>query len=353
MGALISLPFRLLNLILPFTRSGTPLAQDLIHTAILFGTLYFAPQIAEWYTAQQQRPGQAEDRIEGTENTERVEQERRQEEEEPPLDEHLVLQHDGINAVGEAARPPPAPTPPPQNLQAHVADEPEPEPQPQLHPGQGAQELPDEAFAPGPVNPPPRPPPTNRTIGTKKAKSLARRDQQRAYNEWIRSEAERRKLEEAEGRDEREAALASERARRAGIEAEIREREREERERRKEEQQKEADEEAARRERVVKSVREKMEQGGAANLVDEAIGEGKDVLWVERLVRASGLMQQSQQEGSHIMVTGGNWLVRIDAEVMQRAYEQAERVGEGNGGKIGFEELGGLLEKAVLARATA
>jgi hypothetical protein len=329
MGALLSLPFKLLNLLLPFTRSGTPLSQDLLHTAVLCGTLYFAPQIAEWYKGQPEQPG------------EEVRQEEEEEEEEAPLEDRLILQHDGIAPVG---RPPPAPTPPPHVEEEHA-------PELQNLPQQAHHNLPNEPAAQGPIHP--RPTPQNRTIGTKKAKSLARRDQQRAYNEWLRSEADRRKAEEEEGRSERDALLAAEKARRTGIEAEIREREKGEREARKMEERREAEEEGARRERVVGSVKKGMERKGVVDLVDEAVKEGKDVLWVERLIRASGLVQQLQKDGGHVLVTGQSWLVKIDEEIMQRVYAEAERFGEGNGGKVGFEEFGHILEKAVLARATA
>jgi hypothetical protein len=353
MGALISLPFRLLNLLLPFTRSGTPLTQDVLHTAILCGTLYFAPQIAEWYNTHQ-HPGQTGNRAEGPEDTQQPgEQEDVAQGNDAPLDERLVLQHDGIAPVG---RPPLAPTPPPHQPHGEEGEE-EEDAQNHPHPDQQAQhQLPDDAFAPGPANPQhPRPTPANRTIGTKKAKSLARRDQQRAYNEWIRSEAERRKVEENEGREEREASLAAEKARRLAVEESIREKEKEERDKRKEIERKEPDEEVGRRERVVKSVREQMDRTGAVDLVDAAHAEGKDVMWVERLIRASGLLQQLQKDAptSHILITGRDWLVRIDADVMQQAYAEAEGFGESNGGKVGFEELGTMLEKAVLARVKA
>ncbi|CAN9091965.1 unnamed protein product [Alternaria alternata] len=361
MGAIISLPFTILNLLLPFTRSGTPLSQDLLHTAILCGTLYFAPQIGEWYNAQRQAAeagsGQREDNEDANRAVEPAirNQEDAQEQEQGeqlPLDERLVLQDDGT----EAARPPRAPTPPPH--QAHVADLPELH-HPQRHNHEEREvQLPDDAFAPGPANPPPqqnanRPPPTQRVVGTKKAKSLARKDQQRAYNEWLRSEAEMRRLQEAEGREEREAASAAEKARRAAVEEEIRERARQEREERKAEEKREAELEAARRERVVAFVREKMRQKGAVDLVDAAWNEGKDRLWVERLVKASGLMQQLQKEGGHVMITGQDWLVRIDSDIMEKAYAEAEQIGERSGGKVSFEEFGGIVERAVLGRAAA
>ncbi|KAF1835850.1 hypothetical protein BDW02DRAFT_567609 [Decorospora gaudefroyi] len=352
MGALLSLPFTLLNLVLPFTRSGTPLAQDLIHTAILCGTLYFAPQIAEWYnrpppTEQANNTVQDPPGPEPTEEALHGPGPERDTDADIPLDERLVLQHDGVDAVGEAAaRPPPpfAPTPPPR---PHVEDEP-----PEHHAFAHNQADP---FAPGPANPPPqnqdRPRPThaNRTIGAKKAKSLARRDQQRAYNEWIRSEAEMRRLQEAEGAEEREAALAAEKARRAAVEDEIRAKEREERERVKRAREREAEEEAQRRERVVDAVREGMRVRDAVDLVDAAYKEGKDRVWVERLIRASGLLQQLQKDRSHVMITGQDWLVRIDAEMMRRAYAHAEVVGERNGGQVSLEQFGAILEEARAA----
>jgi hypothetical protein len=89
------------------------------------------------------------------------------------------------------------------------------------------------------------------------------------------------------------------------------------------------------------------------DLVDAAWNEGKDRLWVERLIKASGLMQQLQKEGGHIMITGQDWLVRIDSDVMEKAYAEAEQLGERSGGKVSFEEFGGIVERAVLGRAAA
>ncbi|KAF1938922.1 hypothetical protein EJ02DRAFT_436749 [Clathrospora elynae] len=349
MGAFISLPFTLLNALLPFTRPGTPLAQDLVHTAILCGTLYFAPQMAEWYNAQQAqdgagRPEQAEHTHQPS--TEGVELDRRREEEDPPLDERLVLADDG---EGDLQGPPPlAPTPPPphhvQNHHPHHQAQLEGFPEPVQH--QPA--FPNHEAEAGPANP--RPATPTRTIGVKKAKSIAQKNQQRMRNDFYRSEAEMRRLVEAEGAEEREAALAASRQRRSLAEEAIRERTREEREKRKEEERLEAEEEVERRERVVAAAREEMLRGGGAvDLVDIAWTEGKDRVWAERLVRASGLLGQLQ-DGAHVIITGQGWLVKIDEEVMQRAYAHAETFGSG---KVSFAEFGGLLEKAVLARAKA
>jgi hypothetical protein len=337
MGAILSLPISLLNFLLPFTKPGTPITQDLIHTAVLCGTLYYAPQIAEWYNAQQ--AGNTTNSHEQGEDTQQhaANAEAQAEQAEPLLDENLVLQNDDND--GHADRPPLAPTPPNQ------AEHHQP-------PAPHVQDIPEQAEAEaGPANDRPRPTPQNRAVGAKKAKSLARKDQRRAYHEFHRQEAELRRLQEAEGAEEREAALAAEKARRARIEAEIAERERAEREERKREVEKEQAEEAERRERVVQTVRQSVEDTGCVNLVDVAWAEGKDRVWVERLVRASGLLAQLQRDGAHAVITSQAWLVRVDAQLMQRAYAEAEAFGSKNAGKVSFAEFGSILEKVVLARA--
>jgi hypothetical protein len=338
MGALLTLPISLLNFLLPFTNPGTPLVQDLAHTAVLCGTLYFAPQIAEWYnTRQHQGPTNS-----GTEDEDILqpgaepESEPRIRQPDPPLDERLVLQPS--DDEDDLHPPPLAPTPPfnHQNAQAP--------PLPQPH----------DDFAPGPANPNvPRPTPANRVVGAKKAKSLARKDQRRAYHEFHRQEAELRRLREQEGAEEREAELAAERERRAKIEADIAAKEREERSRRKEEERKEAEEENERRERVVNRVRREVTQRGCVDLLEEGRREGKDRMWVLKLVKASGLIAQLSTEGGKAIITGDGWLVRVNQEIMAQAYRDAEAFGAKNGGRIGFEELGGFMESAVRARAKA
>lgn len=121
----------------------------------------------------------------------------------------------------------------------------------------------------------------------------------------------------------------------------------------KREREREYEEEAERRERVIKRVKKDMQRRGAVDLVDEAWKEGKDRVWVERLVRASGLLSQLQKDGAHVMITGHGWLVQVDAELLNKAYTDAEAFGNGNAGKLSFTELGGIVEKAVLSRAKA
>lgn len=336
MGALLSLPITLLNFLLPFTKPGTPILQDLIHTVILCGTLYYAPHIAEWHKARQlglaadgvgQDEAPVQNRGEEAQQTQPLDT--RQPPQEPPAHDQPAFQPQ-VEDEDELPAPQPGHAEP-QQLQ------------PPFDP------LPAEG-EPGPANERPRATPANRAVGAKKAKSLARKDQRRAYHEFHRQEAELRRLQEAEGRDEREAALAAEKARRAAAEAEIRDTERREREEAKREREREQEEEQKRRERTVDFVRQQLESRGAVDLAEAAYKEGKDALWVERLVRASGLLTQAGREGSKVLITSRGWLVRVDREVLDMAYKEAEDMGDRCEGKVGFDDFGQMLERAVRAR---
>ncbi|KAF2033935.1 hypothetical protein EK21DRAFT_108352 [Setomelanomma holmii] len=342
MGALLTLPITLLNTLLPFTRPNTPLAQDLIHTAVLCGTLYYAPQIAEWYNTQHTQHAQhihdaPPPRNEDAHIPNAEEQRNDRPREQLPLDERLVLQPD--SDAEDAIPPPLAPTPP--NIQN--ANEP---PLPQALP-------PDDFAQPGPAQPGPRPTPQNRPVGAKKAKSLARKDQRRAYHEFHRQEAELRRLREQEGAAEREAELAAEKERRARIEAEIAEKERVQREKRKEEERREIQDENDRRHRVISKVRTEVSKKGCVDLLAEARKEGKDKLWVVRLLKASGLLAQLSGEGGKAMITGDGWLARVDQETMRLAYAEAQAYGDKNGGRVELDKMAVFMEKAVRMRAQA
>ncbi|KAF2266479.1 hypothetical protein CC78DRAFT_531591 [Lojkania enalia] len=331
MPTILSPVQRLLNLLLPFTDPSTPLIQDLLHTLIICSTLYFGPQLVELYKSRQNRSGFPDpvpyDEEPAADPTNDL-----------PIDENFVLQPDTDD---EVEPPPHAPTPPPgQGPAAWPADAQIPFPE-------------HEQGEPANIGDRPHPTPANRVVGAKKAKSLARKDQRRAYHEFHRQQAEMRRAEEAKDAPAREAALEAERKRRAEVEKEIQERERAERERKKEEERREHVEERERRERVIRIMKEELEAKGAVDLVDLAWHEGKDALWIERLTRASGLLAQSAkaEPGAHIMITAGGWLVRIDAQLMREAYTEAVSLGNKNEGKVSFAEFGDILESAVRARA--
>jgi hypothetical protein len=54
-----------------------------------------------------------------------------------------------------------------------------------------------------------------------------------------------------------------------------------------------------------------------------------------------------------VVITGDGWLVRVDEGIMAQAYRDAEVFGKKNGGRVGFEDLGGFVERAVRSRAKA
>jgi len=332
MGLLLSTVRGTLNILLPFTNPSTPLLQDILHTIILCTTLYYAPQIADYYkTHHAQHPPETHNPAPPPDDSPI---------EDIPIDDTLVLQ-DSDNDGEDPTNPlPHAPTPPPEQAVFWA----------NVPPDRG-----DVGEIEGEAGPAERPPPTraNRVIGAKKAKSLARRDQRRAYHEFQRSQAEERRRLEEHGREEREAARAAEKARRAEVEREIMAAEQKEREARKEEQRKEQEAEMQRRERVVNLVREKAARWGYVDLVDIAIDEGKDRIWIERLVRASGMLVQIEGSEDKTMITGDGYLVKIDVKLMRRAYEEAAASGDSRDGKVSSAEFGDILEKAVRQRAEA
>ncbi|KAF9728370.1 hypothetical protein PMIN06_006702 [Paraphaeosphaeria minitans] len=341
MGILLSTVQRTLNLLLPFTHPGTPLVQDLIHTAVLITTLYYAPQIADYYNAHYHAaPPSAPPNEGNTAPTDGQVNGPAAGLPDAPVDDAWVLQDDGDNEDAGVELPPLAPTPPPGQML-----NPPPE--------DGAWQNDFANGDAGPANDRPQATRANRVIGAKKAKSLARRDQRRAYHEFHRSQAEQRKLAEEAGREEREAALAVEKARRAEVEAALAEEKRERLAWEREQKRKEAEEEHRRRERVVEKVKKEIQRKGAVDLVDAAIKEGKDKVWVERLVRASGMLSQMDKGGEKVMITGEGWLIKIDAELMRTTYEEAATFGDSRDGKVSFANFGGILEKAVRARALA
>ena len=336
---------RALNALLPFTDPSTPLLQDITHTLVLCTALYFAPVILERRLDHSPNPTppslDVAANIEGEDvgvDTRGIDN----------ADADAELEHlhpqaiiDADELEDEEIEPPPlAPTPPP--LQAAGVP---PPPFPDTDDaGEGPAHL---------LGNQPRPTPQNRTIGAKKAKSLARKDQRRAYHEFVRQRSEAQRLADAEGAKEREEAMREEKQRRAAAEMEIEERARREREARREEERREAEAERLRRERVVDAVREGLELRGLVDLKEVGRNEGRDVQWVERLARASGLVGGKEVKGGICtMITGTGWAVKVDEAVMRKVYARAVEIGLGKGdGRVSWEELGGLLDEVVRARA--
>ncbi|PNS17326.1 hypothetical protein CAC42_7009 [Sphaceloma murrayae] len=332
---MLSFIYKSLNRLLPFATPGTPLTTDLVHLAVLCGLLYFAPQIQTYLNTTFRKPESSENDGSAQDTPTAAENDRRR-----ATAQHIPNAAPIEAQLGPANHAPPPPPPQIANPPPEAHDEPPPPPPP-LDPGPAD-------GAPGPANPRPVPTTTTRTreVGAKKAKSLARRDQRRAYNEFMRSQGEAQRARDAEGAAEREAGLAEERARRAAVEAELREEERRERDERKEKERRREAEEGRARVVVGGLVRDGLVERGWVDLGEVAgrVGRGRE--WVEMLVRAEGML--GEREGEVVMVTGKGWLVRIAAEMMREVWRVLEaRVNVTGVDSIGLDEIGSVLEGVI------
>jgi len=312
-----------INRLLPFATPGTPLAQDLIHLAAICGLLYFAPQIQEHFSNNARRR-EHEQRAARNSNSE----------------EHQADDNEGQNGLDDG----PADDiddQPNEEEALNNAEDADGDPDPAAHPDR----VEDGDGQAGPARAPEMPP--QRNVGAKKAKSLARRDQRRAYHEFQRSQGEAQRARDAEGAAEREAAVEAERERRKAMEAALEAKKAKERDAKREMERRERDEEIRRRDFVVSVVRAELEERRMCDLFKVAAQVGGDVdeEWVERILRASGMLRK--RDGVLTMVTGMGWVVRVSDEDMAEAYRVAVEQGGDEQGHVSYDELGGTLETVL------
>ncbi|KAK3063754.1 hypothetical protein LTS18_013017 [Coniosporium uncinatum] len=340
---------RSINRLLPFATPGTPLWQNVIHSVALLGAAYYFFE----YRPQQERQRRRHTLRPNRTNEEPFEADGTDGEQ----------QHD--DARGEAAAGTEAPTlhPPTEEPNLDV------QPPPHLLPPDADEH--DDDFAPGPANPAPvdahQQPPINpgaaaaasaRNVGAKKAKSLARRDQRRAYHEFQRSQGEaQRQREEEEARDYEEL-RAEEREERKEAIRKVEEKERREREERKRKELEGREKEVGRVKDALAKVREALNEEGLVDLEEVAEGVGKRGSdgggggeWVEKLMRAEGMVGV---KGAFVtMVTGQGWAVRVMREDVEEMYRRAEGWPVGGEGRVGLQDLGVILEEVLMGKAAA
>lgn len=357
-------PFRLLqsflNRLLPFTRPGTPLLQDLVHTLALCAFLYFAPTIFENRSARPGGPpplgGAGAASTDGPRPGRTVAAPDRQNHDEPdgPVPraavggDELPAEHEGPDVDGFA-----------DDAQFDEGDDFEEEDLAAFEAAGGGAQQPfvedaeDADGQPGPAANPAagaaRRAAANRQVGAKKARSIARRDQRRAYHEFVRSQAEAQRARDAEGAEEREAELFEEKRRRAVAEAALEEKARKEREERREKERRVREEEIAAQQEALRLVRAGLETRGALQVSDVVERMGREGLggreWLERLLRADGLVVKGKgRDGCVRMITSGNWVVRVEESDMQAAWK---RVAKMQKAKITFADLGEALEEVL------
>ena len=322
MASIISL----INRLLPFATPGTPLLQDLVHLGAICTILYYAPQIQHWAQERQHQhePPGGETAGDATPTANAPEAPH----EEAPGDDAREFNHDADQGAPvddfENAQ---FNDPVEDNANAHMQE------------GQ-----------PGPAGPPNVP--AHRNVGAKKAKSLARKDQRRAYNEFMRSQGDAQRAEEAKGAAEREAAIAAEKERRKAAAAVVEAKKAKEREQKREAERKQREEEMKSRELAIKLVREALDDDGLCDLfkVARQVGGDADEEWVERILRASDLV--GMKDGVLTMITSVGWAARVSQQDVRQLYENAATQDVSDeSGAIGYDRLGSMFETILRERA--
>lgn len=322
-----------LNRLLPFTRPGTPWLQDVLHTLVLCTILWFAPRILEKTSEnykQDDTNHPAENRMR---NGGRIV-------DSGALNDGLNDQIGGehITYIGDTVA---------VDAASHSGDI---EEMPQANGGQTIIDDPGLDLA-NEAHERPSGIPGARNVGKKKAKSLARKDQRRAYHEFMRSQgdAQRARNHEIEAAQEQE--VIQEKEQRAAIAAKLDRAHRAAREKRKEEEAKKWQDEIARRKDAVKQVRESMQSQSWADLgaVARRVGGGVDTAWVEKICRAEGIMRETGHHKTVTMITKTGFMVQVGEDHMKEACRRAAEM-KGNGkddGTASWAQLGAALEDVV------
>lgn len=340
MAGLISL----INRLLPFATPGTPLVQDLLHLAALCTALYYAPQLQAYYqrTLQGSTGDDGQALNDSDASNDNAQNDTLPPQQDGPVDQHNPVQAEAheLHHEGNAI---------PQPNEDDSDNDNDLENDPQFNAAVNLDNAPGQAGPAGPAHTP-----ANRAIGAKKARSLARRDQRRAYHEFVRSQADAARAADAADATDREKAASLERERRARVEEEVRERERVVREERRERERAAREEEWGRREGVVRRVRGEVGQRGMVDLGALAVEFAEREEWIERLVKASGLLGRSEG-GEVTMLTGEGWIVRVGKDEINEMASLAlgESTTEGGDGKVSYQRLGGVLESVLRKRAAA
>lgn len=304
-NAIMASFLRALNILLPFTDPSRPLWRDVLHALLLCTILYLGPHIriarigdlVAWLNKQQTH---AQEHRGHEESNERIRDAGvvAQDEAEPLQDD--PANHEVVEAVENEAS---------DNFRDRLDNPPT-----------------AQAFNIAPNVPQPRRRDPNRIVGSKKAKSLARRDRVRAYNEFLREQGDAQRAKDAEGSKEREEVAARERDRRKAVEERIQADKAKERAERKEREAEMREEEEAKRRKLMRLVGEMLERGTPVKLHTAAKMVGKDRGWVEGVIKREGLLGMKDIDGQKVltMFTKNGYLVQVDEALMQKTYREVD-----------------------------
>ena len=291
-----------LNAFLPFTDPSRPLWRDILHTLLLCTILYLGPHIrfagirhlVAWLSKRQ---ASAQEHREQEESNEQAH------------DAGVVTQDEAELLLADLASHGTTENEANANFR-HPVDNPPAE----------------QAFNIAPDVPQPRRRDPNRIVGAKKAKSIARRDRVRAYNEFLRGQGDAQRAKDAEGAKEREEAAARERERRRVVEERIQAEKARERAERKEREAEMREEEEAKRKELILLVEGMLERGTPVKLHTVAKMVGRERVWVEGVIKREGLlgMKNTNEQNVLTMVTKNGYLVQVDEALMQVTYREVD-----------------------------
>lgn len=180
--------------------------------------------------------------------------------------------------------------------------------------------------------------PRTRTVGAKKARSLARRDQRRAYHEFLQSQQSERARQAAVIAEEEEERVFEEKRRRALAEEEIiakRQSVKEERARAEKKREEEQRRDVSRvRDTVLAREKIAWNVGGLARMVQ------RDEAWIRAALKSEGLLGWKGTEMR--MITEEGWYLVVGEAHLKVLYGEIERRG-----KMEWGEMAKVLEDAI------
>lgn len=188
--------------------------------------------------------------------------------------------------------------------------------------------------------PPPDRAPRTRIVGAKKARSLARRDQRRAYHEFLQSQQSERARQAAVVAEEDEERLFEEKRRRAVAEEEIvARRQSEKAERARVERMR--DEEQRRDLEKLRDVVTVRGRGKMAWSLEGLAGMvGREEAWVRAALKSEGLVGGKGSEMR--MITEEGWYLVVGEAELKVLYREI-----GKRGKMEWGEMAKVLEEAI------
>ncbi|RPB06041.1 hypothetical protein L873DRAFT_1727050 [Choiromyces venosus 120613-1] len=178
--------------------------------------------------------------------------------------------------------------------------------------------------------------PRTRNVGAKKARSLARRDQRRAYHEFLHSQAAMRASAAAAIAEEEQDRMFEEKRRRALIEDEIAERKEAERKARAEAERKGAEKERG----DVEGLKKKVAVPGAWRV--SVLGGKRGEEWSVEVLRREGLVGKVRGGEDVGIITGEGWYVRLGERQLELISGEIEKKG-----RMEWREIADRLEWVV------